>query len=481
MRRSLVIAAILILIALFATGGLSLFAPFTTEDIAPQHDREPELVHPNDSESGFYPYLNAKPRFTQRSPVNIIVHGNASRVVRLMQEDTPSRWNETEADEEDVGGQTLFEGENETLENGTVVNESVAANRSDVNESFVNESSPNGSDDPTVNDSEANATAENESENESFIDRIDPTTAFARTTGATRWAYVDPGHNESGMWVTETMQLHYGDYFGTRVHIRMYESPNESEEWVFMQAHKEHFDWFTLRHRVDSAEQAQSYVEQEFMGQPFVEEDGVYRIYLDNGGPSDSDGWATVVELGYLLPFVLGLGAGLGRTARSPLQQAELQRLQEIRDRMTVRHLLLPLVVVTLLLGVRFGGIYLEHNAPELSMYAIMALLYPLMAVGIPVATYLIASGIDRQFDAAVIASVSLSVAIWLDYGYLGIATLPIDVVLHRIVVILSLGLIAGGAASQGVDEAHSRLNDMLVGGVALWIVMLLGTLLGYF
>jgi hypothetical protein len=188
-----------------------------------------------------------------------------------------------------------------------------------------------------------------------------------------------------------------------------------------------------------------------------------------------------VVELGYLLPFVLGLGAGLGRTARSPLQQAELQRLQEIRDRMTVRHLLLPLVVVTLLLGVRFGGIYLEHNAPELSMYAIMALLYPLMAVGIPVATYLIASGIDRQFDAAVIASVSLSVAIWLDYGYLGIATLPIDVVLQRIVIILSLGLIAGGAVRQGVDEAHSRLNDMLVGGVALWIVMLLGTLLGYF
>ncbi|WP_323192359.1 hypothetical protein [Halostella sp. PRR32] len=479
MRRSLVIAAILVLIALVATGGLSLFAPFTTDDVAPQHDLEPKLVHPNDSESGFYPYLNANPRFTQRSPVNIIVHGNASRVTQLMQEDTPSRWNETAPDEQDIGGQTLFDGENETLENGTVINESVAANRSDINRNFVNESERNRSD-GVPNDSAGDAGAENRSENESFIDRIDPTTAWARTTGATRWAYVDPGPNESGSWVTETMQLDYGDYFGTRVHIRMYESPNESEEWVFMQAHKEHFDWFTLRHRVDSSEQAQSYVEQEFMGQPFVEDDGIYRIYLDNGGPSDSDGWTTVIELAFLLPFVLGR-AGIGRAARSPLQEAEIQRLREIRERMTVRHLLLPLIVITLLLGVRFGGIYLEYNAPELSMYAIMALLYPVMSVGIPVATYLVASGIDRQFDAAVLASASLSVGIWLDYGYLGIATLPIDVVLQRIVVILALGLIAGGAARQGVEGARSRWNEMLIGGIALWVIVLVGTLLGYF
>jgi hypothetical protein len=293
---------------------------------------------------------------------------------------------------------------------------------------------------------------------------------------------VAPGPNESGEWVQESMQVHTGEYFGSRVHIRLYESPNESEEWVFMQAHKEHYDWFTLRHRVDSSEQAQSYVEQEFMDQPFVEENGVYRIYLDNGGPSDSDGWTTVIELAYLVPFLLGLGqSGLGRSVRSHLHDLDLARVDEVRERTTVRHVVLPLVIVTLLLSVRYGGIYLENNAPMLSMHAIAALLYPVMALGIPIATYLVASGIERQYDAAVIASTSLSVGIWLDYAYLGIATLPIEVVLQRIVVILALGLIAGGAARQGVREGHRRWNDMLVGGVTLWVVVLAGTLLGYF
>jgi hypothetical protein len=486
MRRSLVIAGVLVLIALVAAGGISLFAPFTTDDVAPQHDREPELVHPNESESGFYPYLNARPRFTKRSPVNIIVHGNASRVVQILREETATQWNETREDEQDIGGSAIVTGENETLANGTVINESVAANRSDIDENFVNGSyanaTENGSRANLTNATAENATAANESENESFIDGIDPTTAWARTTGATRWAYVTPGPNESGEWVQESMQVHTGEYFGSRVHIRLYESPNESEEWVFMQAHKEHYDWFTLRHRVDSSEQAQSYVEQEFMDQPFVEENGVYRIYLDNGGPSDSDGWTTVIELAYLVPFLLGLGqSGLGRSVRSHLHDLDLARVDEVRERTTVRHVVLPLVIVTLLLSVRYGGIYLENNAPMLSMHAIAALLYPVMALGIPIATYLVASGIERQYDAAVIASTSLSVGIWLDYAYLGIATLPIEVVLQRIVVILALGLIAGGAARQGVREGHRRWNDMLVGGVTLWVVVLAGTLLGYF
>ncbi|NHN49650.1 hypothetical protein G9464_18945 [Halostella sp. JP-L12] len=490
MRRSIVIAGVLVLIALVATGGISLFAPFTTDDVAPQHDREPELVHPNGSDSGFYPYLNAQPRFTQRSPVNIIIHGNTSRVVQILREETATQWNETREDEQDIGGSAIITGENETLANGTVVNESVAANRSDVDESFVNGSRVNATDNESragvANATADNATAANgsanESANESFIDRIDPTTAWGRTTGATRWAYVDPGPNQSGEWVQETMQVHYGEYFGSRLHIRIYGGPNESEEWVFMQAHKEHYDWFTLRHRVDSSEQAQSYVEQEFMGQPFVEEDGVYRIYLGNGGPSDSDGWATVIELAYLVPFVLGLGqSSLGRSVRSRLHEIDLGNIDEVRERTTVRHIVLPLVIVTLLLGVRYGGIFLENNAPMLTMHAIAALLYPVMSLGIPIATYLIASGIERQYDAAVIASTALSVGIWLDYAYLGIATLPVEVVLQRIIVILALGLIAGGAARQGVRETHSRWNDMLVGGVVLWVVVLAGTLLGYF
>lgn len=477
MRRWIAVATALALVAVVATGGISLFAPLTTDDVAPTHDPAPVLVSPNGTESGFYPYLNSRPRFTQRSPINVVVVGNTSEVMRIMQEETATQWNETAADEEDLGGRPLVEGENETLRNGTVVNESVAENGT-----IVAENATGDADTAPSNATPANATGlngSNASENRSFLEEISPTTAWDRTTGATRWAYLDPGGDGEGRWVTETTQFHTGDYYGSRIHVRMYESPNESEEWVAMQAHKEHFDWFTLRHRVDSSEQAQSYVEREFMGQPFVAEDGVYRIYLDNGGPSDSDGWATVIELAYLLPVVLGLGqSGIGSTVRSRLTDDVFEEFDAVRARTTLRHVVLGAVIVALLLGVRFGGVYLENNAPLLSMHAIAALLYPVIGLGIPTATYLLASGLDRQFDAAVTASVALSVAIWLDYGYLGIATLPVEVVLQRVVVILALGLIAGGAAREGTDE--TRWNRMLLAGVGLWVFVLVGTLLGY-
>ncbi|MEM4781856.1 MAG: hypothetical protein QXG03_09895, partial [Halalkalicoccus sp.] len=94
-------------------------------------------------------------------------------------------------------------------------------------------------------------------------------------------------------------------------------------------------------------------------------------------------------------------------------------------------------------------------------------------------ATYLLASGLERRLDAAVVASLSLAVAIWLDYGYVGVDSLPIDVVVQRMFVVVALGLIAGGAARRATRE--SRWNDMLLAGASLWVVVLAGTLFGYF
>ena len=44
--------------------------------------------------------------------------------------------------------------------------------------------------------------------------------------------------------------------------------------------------------------------------------------------------------------------------------------------------------------------------------------------------------------------------------------------------VVVALGLIAGGAANRAVRQ--SRWNDMLIGGSLLWGLVLLGTLFGY-
>jgi hypothetical protein len=111
-------------------------------------------------------------------------------------------------------------------------------------------------------------------------------------------------------------------------------------------------------------------------------------------------------------------------------------------------------------------------------VYTIAALLYPVVAVGIPVATYAIASGLERRMDSAVAAATGLAVGILVDYSYLGVDVLPVDVVVQRAALIVTLGLIAGGAARRATRE--SRWNDMLLVGVGVWVFLLLVTLLGY-
>ena len=111
-------------------------------------------------------------------------------------------------------------------------------------------------------------------------------------------------------------------------------------------------------------------------------------------------------------------------------------------------------------------------------MHAVAGALYPVIALGIPATTYAIASGMERRIDSAVTATLALSIAIWLDYGYLGVAVLPVEVIVQRMLVALSLGLIAGGAAKRATRD--SRWNELLLVGTAGWCLVLVGTLLGY-
>ncbi|WP_290811833.1 hypothetical protein [Halovivax sp.] len=439
MRRSIVIGLALLAVGFLFVGGPSLLVGSSAEEVAPSQTESPELVEFEDSESGFWEYLSAREAHDRRSPINVVVRGDAEQVVRMMQL-ADEDWEETDEEHEDADQFTYsIGGDNQTAEE----NASHTALPTEI--------------------------------------------PWGEAAGTTRYAYVDLGPGEETRWTTETLQLDDGDYYGQRYHIRLYESPNPDDEWVAMQAHTEHFDWFTLRHRVDGVEAAQSRVERDLMSMSSVDpQEDVQRIYLGNSRPSDSDGWATKVDLraASFVPVVVGLAArGKTRTRVEDgvdryLTDADRERLAAARDRFEPRHIALAGTIVGLFLGVRMAGIVLENAVDALTMHMIAGLLYPVIAVVIPLATYAIASGLERRLDAALVAATSLAVAIWIDYGWLGVDRLPLDVVLQRILVVVALGLIAAGAARRATRER--RLNGLLLVGLATWTLVLVGTLFGY-
>jgi len=324
------------------------------------------------------------------------------------------------------------------------------------------------------------------------------------------------------VWVDETAQLHDGDYYGHRYHVRVYESPNGSEPWVAMQAHSEHFAWFTLRHAVPGTQNSQDRVEQAFMDDPRVE--NVWREYVSNDDSSDSNGWASMVELVLVASALLGgwsvrslrfwWAARVARRYRHPehneidalradgqsgpsgdagefpggqsriddvlqrhLTPVDRRRLRSIWGRLSIRKAVLAGSIATILLGVRLAGILLERHAEFLTMHQIAAILYPAIAIGIPLATYVLAGGIERRMDAATTASIGMATGVLMDYAYVGLDVIPIVVLIQRVAIIVALGLIAGGAAKRAARE--SRLNGLVITGVVLWIVLLAATLLG--
>ncbi|MFD1565579.1 hypothetical protein ACFR99_18770 [Haloarchaeobius amylolyticus] len=502
MRRSLVIAAVLLFLAFMLIGGPSMVLslpssqqPSTESQSTPAETDTPtpDVVSFDDSESGFWEYLSPRKEFQKRSPINVIVRGDVADVERVLVEASDGDWSEINDSEEEavpetyalVGGNAS---DNETQSaTETLSNESLGGEPTDPASNVSNDSTTNETDNETDNASDDSSS------------RL-PEFNWGEADGGTRYAYVDPGPNESGYWTTETRQLEDGDYYGQRYHIRLYESPNDADDWVAMQTHSEHFDWFTLRHRVHGSQAAQRKVESNFMDHPQIDaKDDVQRIYLDNSNSADADGWATVVELAGLLvvPTLVGIRArrrGSRGAAVDPvtdrlghrtadaiddhLTDTDRRRLATAAARLEGGHFALAFAILSLLLGVRAGGIVLEHRAPFLTPHQIAALLYPVIGVGIPTATYLIARGLTRRLDAAVVAAGSLAVAIWLDYGMLGVDALALEVVVQRMLVVVALGLIAGGAAKRAARTA--KVNDMLLVGAAMWVLVLAGTLLGH-
>lgn len=444
MRRSVIIVAALLALAAVLVGGPSLLTSPTTSEIAPETEVDPEadIVRPTGGETGIWPYLNSRRAFEKRSPINVIVLGDTDDVIRILRATDEGDWEPTDEEREEAVSEThaVF-----------------GANGTDG-----------------VEDSEDGLA-------------IGSTNVDWRpTTGATRYAYVDPGPDRPGQWVNETAQFHDGTYYGSRFHIRLYASPNPDEPWVAMQTHSEHFDWFTLRHRVAGSQAAQVHLERDLMALPRVDtREDVRRVYLDNANSSDADGWATVVELALLgvvglaltRRSVRGIGGGSLSWGRGEFGTPDRLPLAVATDRVDDRHLLLAGSIIAVIIGVRFGGITLERT-DWFSMHTIAALLYPFVGLGLPALTYAIASGLERRLDASIVTSGAFAVAIWLDYGLLGVTSLPIGLVAQRMIVVVSLGLIAGGSARRATRE--TRANGLLIAGVLLWLVILVGTLFGY-
>lgn len=415
-RLSAAVFAFLLVLSVLTVGSLA----FTSEAES-ANDPANSVVEVETGSSIIWPYTSRTTTFDGRTlPLNLIVYGNTTETRLHLEEQSEGSWNETEPEEEDIGPR-----ENADSIRGT-------------------------------------------------------TTAWGSASGSTRYTYVSPGRvedvdetdktYENGVWLEESYQLHDGDYLGSRHHIRAYESP-DGGEWTAMQAHSEHWDWFLLRHTVDSVETAQRNVESEFMDRWFVR--NITREHMDNDRGSDADGWVTVVELkGHDAPIHLLMGGLLFASIFS--QVGYRIPNQPTRGTRTARAVALSGALIAVYLFVRFGAITVERQlSPDPRIIA--AAFYPLIFAGLPICTYLLARSLDRPLAFSA-ASLGFAVAILLDYTILGVTTLPVNVLVHRFSAAVALGFIAVGASQ--VERFSSTHHGFIRTGVTLWVVALLLPLL---
>ncbi len=117
--------------------------------------------------------------------------------------------------------------------------------------------------------------------------------------GWTQYTYI--GTTNSGAnWRMNDYQLENGSYWTTRYHIRIFDGgtdPDWADEWSDANVHWEHWEWWPPGHVVDSYEQAENFVKNDFQGKWFV--GSIWYTDLSNSDIGDNDGSAPVIELLY--------------------------------------------------------------------------------------------------------------------------------------------------------------------------------------
>lgn len=356
-----------------------------------------------------WPYTSRAESYDRKTlAINLVVYGDADTTERLLRQQAEGDWEELGEDEEDVAPAE----EIDATVNGTSID-------------------------------------------------------WGTADGATRHVHVQPP-GEEGRWIDESYQLRDGDYLGERHHVRAYVDP-AGGEWTAMQAHREHWDWFHLRHTVHSVEDSQLYVETEFVDHPRVE--SLHRERFANEDRSDADGWVTIVELnGGPLAALVGLvlvgSFGAVRLGERREWLAEMREDDDVRQ--SIRALALIVALVVLYGAVRFGAIGIERTVPGVGPKTIAAIFYPLLVVGMPVCAYLAARKLETV-PAFAAASIGFIVALFLDYTYLGVTALPMDTFVHRVALAAAIGFIAAGSSRTArrpeFEFGHVRT------GVLLWVV----------
>ncbi|MFB6235400.1 MAG: hypothetical protein ABEH81_07590 [Halopenitus sp.] len=310
--------------------------------------------------------------------------------------------------------------------------------------------------------------------------------------GSRRWVHLATG--DGGAWLAETYQVHDGDYLGSRHHVRAYTAPAGDANWTALQAHQEYWDWFSGRHVVTGTANSQVYVEREFVDERGTQT--ITRVPVSDADAVDFDHWVTVVDFrgaeatvrtvstaestpeslptsplprtGVASVVLLALVGAVGVVGAVDSRLADVSGTlrREFRSD-DARTLLLGGVIVTLLLSARMTGIAIERSL-GLPPKPVAAALAPILYVGLPVATAWLARPLDRARSFAG-ASLGFLTGLLVDYTYLGVAQLPLDLLVHRGTLAVALGLIAVGATRLRRSEPD-RLRQLRL-GVLLWLV----------
>lgn len=253
-----------------------------------------------------------------------------------------------------------------------------------------------------------------------------------KADGAKRYAYIGEE------WSLEDYQLEKGHYFTTRYHLRGYKASN----MTLIQAHYEHFDWFSLTHEVESNVAAREFLVNGLKDEGFE----VEMVRSEKNRFLDSDGWIT-------LAILISFFATLSKSGYNK----------------EILNYTIPLTgFIGLFALLRFGSISLYS---VLNPHQIFALMYPIILVGMPLLAYFSVRDIDGLLSGILVFS-GFILAVLLDYFYLGVETVPFEIVVNRFSAALSLAIIAYGS-----NTSNNR-KSALITGIGLWIVTLIAALI---
>lgn len=430
-RRHLLLIGLIVLTGSYlVAGGLIDLPEDSTEPETLDRD---QLVQPAEGGSYIWPYTSRDRSTTNRTlAINLIIHGDDERVRQTLIDRSNLEWEETDAEEQDAEADT--------------------------------------------------------SELSAEEDAIE----WEAARGSTRYTYFDTGpHEGEGIWVRESYQLHTGTYLGSRYHIRAYTT--SSDDWTGIQIHQEYWDWFSLSHSVMNVQESRNTLESEFIEQPYVDE--VRREYhgVERG---KNDGWLSAIELATLSSVIsISVLGFIGITAGSTLAKVWHETWRLIGwIQANIRGFLLAIVLAGLFLGIRSAGLILETAMPWVTPKLFVAVLYPILVIGLPLAAIVFSRPLEgatrflrlqygvswlgqplKPQPAFVFTIMGLGTAFLLDFAGLGIKAVPLELLLHRLGLLFALGLLAAGAARSDL-EGKGLLGLGLVG----WIVGLVMPLIGY-